>query len=137
MSDSAMGTAPRPEERSVSELVTDVTTQATTLLRKEVELAMSELKDEMKRAAKAGGMLSGAAVSGYFALLFASLAAAWVLDRRLPRHWAFALVAMAHGAMAASLLKLGHEEVKQLDPVPTETIETLKDTVEVARSAVG
>lgn len=129
MSDSATS----PSDKPVSELVSDAAEKVSTLLRKEVELAVAELRDEVKRAARAGGMLSGAALSGYLALLFGSFALAWFLDRRLPRFVAFGLVSLLHGATAAVLLKYGHEEIKQVDPVPTQAIETLKETVEFAR----
>ena len=103
-------------------------------IRREIELAVAELKDEVKQAAKAGGMLGAAALNGYLALLFGSLAAAWFLDRKLPRFLAFGLVSLLHGIAAASLLKLGHQEMMQVDPVPTQTIETLKDHVEFAKN---
>ena len=137
MTDATLDTGRRPVDRPVGELMADVASQLSALLRQEVELAVSELKDEVKQAIKAGGMLSGAAVSGYLAVLFASLAAAWFLDRKLPRFLAFGLVAMLHGVAAAALLKLGHEGIKQIDPVPTETIETLKENVEFAKDPTG
>lgn len=133
MSDAAVGTEPSPVDKPVPELIADMTSQVTALMRKEVELAMTELREEMKQAAKAGGMLSGGALSGYLALLFGSFAVAWFLDRKLPRPLAFGLVAMMHGAAAGTLLNLGRQEIKQVDPVPTETIETLKETVEWAK----
>ena len=134
MDDTAVGTESAPAERPVSDLVAEVGSQVSALLGKEVELAVAELKDEVKQAAKAGGMLTGAALSGYLALLFGSLAAAWFLDRKLPRFLAFGLVSLLHGIAAAALLKLGHQEMMQVDPVPTQTIETLKENVEFARS---
>jgi apolipoprotein N-acyltransferase len=92
------------------------------------------LKEELRQAAKAGGMLSGGALSGYLALLFGSFALAWLFDRKWPRPLAFGLVATMHGAAAAALLKLGHHEIKQVDPVPTQTVETLEENVEWAKA---
>ena len=126
--------SPGSDGKPASELVADVTAQVSTLLGKQVDLAVAELRDEVKQAVKAGGMLGGAAASGYFALLFGSLAMAWWLDRKLPRFVAFGLVAALHGAAAAALLKLGQEEMRQVDPVPTQTIETLKEHVEFAKT---
>jgi uncharacterized membrane protein YqjE len=137
MSDAAVGTEPSPEDKPVAELIADMTSHVTDLLRKEVELAVTELREEVKQAAKAGGMLSGAALSGYLALLFGSFAVAWFFDRKLPRPVAFGLVATMHGAAAATLLNLGQQEIKQVDPVPTQTIETLKENVEWAKSQAG
>lgn len=134
MSDASVDTGTSPRDKPVGELMADMTSQLTALLRNEVDLAMTELKDEMKQAAKAGGMLSAAALNGYFALLFGSFAAAWFLDRKLPRPLAFTLVAMMHGTAAATLLKLGHQEIRQVDPVPTQTIDTLKENLEFAKA---
>ncbi len=119
---------PVEDERSVVQLVADMTAQLSTLLRNEMELAVAELKDEMKQAAKAGGMLGGGALSGYFALLFASLALAWAFDKRMSRGKAFFLVAVLHGVTAATLLARGRREIEQVDPVPTQTVETLKES---------
>ena len=124
-------------EKPVGDLLADMTSKIDTLLRKQVEMAVVELKDEVRQAAKAGGMLSGAALSGYLSLLFASFGLAWFFDRKLPRWMAFFLVAGLHGAAAASLLKRGTEEMKQVDPVPTQTVETLKENVEWAKSQAG
>ena len=121
------------ETRPVGDLVSDVTAQLTDLLGKEVELAVAELRGEVKQALKAGGMVGGAAMNGWMAMVLGSLALAWFLDRRLPRFVAFGLVAALHAAAAAALLKRGQEEMKQVDPVPTQTIESLKDHVDFAR----
>lgn len=121
----------------VGQLLADATASATTLLRKEVEMAVLELKGEARQAAKAGGMLSAGALSGYFSLLFASFGLAWFLDRRLPRPLAFFVVAGVHGATAAALLGQGRRELAQVDPVPTQTIETVKENVEWAKAQAG
>ena len=134
MSDAGVPTEAGLADKPVGELIADMTSQVTTLLRKELDMAMIELRDEMRQAAKAGGMLSGAALSGYMSLLFGSFAAAWLLARKLPRPLAFGLVAAVYGASAAALLKRGHEEMKQVDPVPTQTVETLKENVEWAKA---
>ncbi|HEX2273603.1 MAG TPA: phage holin family protein [Acidimicrobiales bacterium] len=134
MSDAAVSSEPSPSDKPVAELVTDMTSQVTDLLRKELEMAVTELKAEMRQAAKAGGMLTGAALSGYLSLLFGSFALAWFLDRKLPRPLAFGLVAALHGTAAATLAKAGREEIKQVDPVPSQTIETLKENVDWAKA---
>jgi len=57
-----------------------MTGEISSLMRNEVQLAKVELKKEAGRAGKAGGMLGAGALTAYFALLFASLAMAWLLD---------------------------------------------------------
>ena len=123
--------------KPVPELLADMTSKVSELMRKEVEMAVVELKAEVRQAAKAGGMLGGAALSGYLAVLFASFGLAWWFDRKLPRWMAFFLVAGLHGAAAATLLKRGTEEMQQVDPVPHEAVETFKESVEWAKAQAG
>ena len=129
-----LSTEPVPEERPVGQLVADMTSQIGALIRKEVELAREELRDEVRQAAKAGGMLGGGALTGYFSLLFASLALAWFLDKRMPRSVAFFLVAALHGTAAVALLARARQEIEQVDPVPRETVETIREDVEFVKS---
>jgi uncharacterized membrane protein YqjE len=121
-------------DQSIGQLVSEVTDQIGTLVRKQLEMAVVELRDELRRAVKAGGMLSGGAVSGYLALLFASLALAWALDSKMPRPVAFFTVAVLHGLAAGALLRLAQQEVEQVDPVAKQTVESLKDNLEWAKA---
>jgi uncharacterized membrane protein YoaK (UPF0700 family) len=66
-------------DRSLGDLISEVTQDLSTLLRQEVELAKAEVQQSAKRAGKGAGMLSGAAVAGYFVVLFASLALWWAI----------------------------------------------------------
>ena len=65
-------------DRSLGDLISEVTQDLSTLLRQEVELAKAEVQQSAKRAGKGAGMLSGAAVAGYF-VVFASLALWWAI----------------------------------------------------------
>ena len=112
----------------------DMTSEPSTLMRKEVELAKVELKEEVAKAGKAGGMFGAGAVTGYLALLFASFTVAWLLDEVMHVAPAFLLVAMLHGIAAYLLVSRGRQEIKQVDPVPQQTVETLKEDVEWARA---
>ena len=132
------GPAPQTADgKPVAELLGEMTNSVTTLIRKEVEMAVSELKDEARQAAKAGGMLSGGALSGYLSLLFGSFGLAWWLDRKLPRPLAFFTVAALHGAAAGVLLNQGRQEMQQVDPVPHQTVESVKENVEWAKAQTG
>src|SRR5689334_15003145 len=64
----------KAEHASIGDLVGDISQGLSTLLRQEVELAKAELKQTTSRAGKAAGMFGGAAVAGWMALLFLSLA---------------------------------------------------------------
>jgi uncharacterized membrane protein YqjE len=132
--DPGLQTEPKAPERSLGELFGDMTSEVSTLMRKEVELAKVELKEEVSKAGKAGGMLGGGAVTAYFALLFLSFALAWLLDEWMHTALAFLIVAVLYGIAAAVLLSKGRNEIKQVQPVPRQTAETLREDVEWARA---
>ena len=89
---SGLQTEPARPDKSLGELVAEMTGEISALMRKEVELAKVEIKEEVGRAGKAGGMLGAGAGAGYFALLFVSLALAWLLDQAMPIVLAFLIV---------------------------------------------
>ena len=66
-------------DRSLGDLISEVTTDLSTLMRQELELAKAELQQTATRAGKGAGMLGGAAVAGYFVLLFVSIALWWAI----------------------------------------------------------
>ncbi|MCU1343783.1 MAG: hypothetical protein JWL70_49 [Acidimicrobiia bacterium] len=121
------------ENRSVGELFKEFTTDISTLMRKEIELARIELKDEVAKGARAGGMLGATALAGYMALLMASFAAAWGLAEVMPTGWAFLIVAVVYGIVAAVLYSRGRRELRQMQLKPEQTIQTLKEDVQWAK----
>ena len=66
-------------DRSLGDLISEVTQDLSTLMRQELELAKAELQQSASRAGKGAGMLGGAAVAGYFVLLFVSIALWWAI----------------------------------------------------------
>jgi len=117
------------DTRSVGELVGDVAKDLSTLMRQEVELAKVELKQEASKAAKAGGLLGGAGVAGPLLAIFASLAPMFALGSVMPLRWAALIVAALWGVVAAVLYAMGRSQLKTIDPVPRQTVETVKEDV--------
>jgi hypothetical protein len=124
-----------PEEGpSLGDLFGDLSRDFTTLMRQEVELAKTELREEAAKAGKAGGMFGGAAVAGYMCLLLLSFAAAWGLSEVIPEGFAFLIVAAVYGIAAAVLFMKGRSQMREVRPVPDETVETLKEDVQWAKA---
>ena len=132
--DTGLRTEPKQPDKSLGELVSDMTSEISVLMRKEMQLAKVELKEEAGRAGKPAGMLGAGAFCAYFALLFASLALAWLLDQVMPVPLAFFIVAVLYGIVAAVLITQGRTRLKQIDPVPRQTVETLKEDVAWAKA---
>lgn len=128
-------TAPS-DDRTIGELLGDATRDLGTLVRQEIELAKVEIKDEVTRAGKAGGMLGGTAIAAWMSLLLLSFAAAWGLSEVMPEGVAFLIVGLAFAAVAAVLYLKGREELKNVNPVPQQTIDTLKEDAQWARQRI-
>lgn len=127
--------ASRTEDRSLSELLSDVTGELATLFRKEVELAKVETTEQVSRAVKAGAMLGAAAVLAVLTLALLGSAAAWGLAEVMPAGVAFLVVAVVFGIVAAVLGSIGKKRIASVDPVPNQTVQTLKADVQEARDS--
>jgi uncharacterized membrane protein YqjE len=123
-----------PDERSLGQIVSDVSNDFATLMKQEVELAKVELKQEMTKAAKGAGMLGGAGLSGWFVLLFLSLALVFLLDNWLPVEVAALLTALLWAVIAAVLAAVGRKKLKEANPELPKTQQTLKEDVQWARA---
>jgi hypothetical protein len=131
---------PAPQEatgqprESTGHLVAEVAADVSTLFRQEVALAKAEIREEAVKAGKGMGMFAGAGGAGYFALLFALLAAMFGLAEAMAPGWAALIVAAVLGAVAAVLAVVGRRTVRTVHPTPTQTVETLREDVQWAQS---
>ena len=125
----------RTEERPLAELLSNVTNEIAMLFRKEVELARVETTEQVSRAAKAGGMLGAAAVIGFIDLILFSFAAAWALSEVVPEGVAFLIVGVVFAVVTAVLAVAGKKRMAGVNPVPNQTVQTLKADVQVAKDS--
>ena len=119
---------------SVGELFSQLGHQVGELVGKEMQLARSELRGELAKGVKATASLSGAAVVGLVALVFLSSAAAWGLAEVMSPGWAFLIVGTVQVAVAGLLFLTGRSQAAEVDPVPHQTLQTLKEDAQWARS---
>jgi hypothetical protein len=122
------------DERSIADLVGDVTRDLTQLLREEVELTKAELREEATKAGKAGAMLGGAGAGALLVAIFASLAVMFGLGEVMPLGWAALIVAAVWAVVTAILAMSGRTRLREVNPTPQRTIDTLKEDVEWARN---
>jgi len=125
-------TQPQRPELSLGELFSEMTSDLSTLMRKEIELAKVEAKEEATRAGKGAGMFAGAALAGWLALIFVSFAVAWLLDQAMNTALAFALVGVVWAIIGAVLAMRGKTEIKKVRPLPA-TVQTVKEDVQWAK----
>ena len=125
-------TQPMRPDRSLGELFGEMTTEMSTLLRKEIELAKLEAKEEATRLGRGAAMLGGAGLAGWFFLLFVSLALAWLLDQAMNTALAFLIVGLVWAGVAAVLALKGKQDIKSVGAMP-QTTQSLKEDVEWAK----
>lgn len=122
------------ETRSLGEIVGDISKDMTTLMRQEMDLARTELKQEVSKLGKGAGMLGGAGIAGYLTLFFLSLALTYLLDNWMPVELAALIVALLWGIVAAVLALRGKAEIKEANPQLPNTQESLKEDVQWAKA---
>ena len=122
--------APRSGEQSVGELVREVTTHLSTLVRAEVELAKSEVTAEVKKGVTGSVFFAVAAVIGLFSLFFLFFTLAELLALVLLRWAAFAIVFGLMLLGAAVFGFLGYQKVRKIRK-PERTIDSLRESAQV------
>lgn len=139
--DPVLGTAPAepmppstPDQRSLGDIGGDVAADLSTLLKQEVNLAKTELKQEAVKAGKGAGLLGGAGVAAHLVLVFLSLTVMFLLANWLPLEVA-ALVVTVIWAVAAAVLGLaGKKALQHTNPQLPKTQQTLKEDAAWARA---
>jgi MFS family permease len=125
-------------ERPIGELVKQLADQTSTLVRQEIELAKAELSEKGRQAGQGAGLLAGAAVIGLLAAGALTAFLILLLDGALANWWAALVVAVAFAAIAAVLALAGKKKVQAAaPPAPQQTVETVKEDVEWAKTQAG
>jgi hypothetical protein len=125
---------PPATDASLGQLFSGLTTDMSELVRDELALAKVELKEEISKVGRAGGMFGGAALAAYMTVVLLSFAAAWGLAEVMAIGWAFLIVTAIWGAAAALLYLRGREQLDKVHPKPEQTIDTLKEDVQWAKN---
>jgi uncharacterized membrane protein YqjE len=122
-------------DRSLGELLKQLSQETTQLVHQELELAKAELQHKGKQAGAGAGMFGGAGALGLAALGALTACLILALDTVMPAWLAALIVAVVYGIVAFVLVKQGQAKIKQATPpVPEQTIETVKEDVEWART---
>jgi hypothetical protein len=127
---------PAAEERSLGDLFSEMTQQLQVLMRKEIELAKVEAKEQVSQAGKTAAIFGAMAVVGLIAALILAMAAAWGLAEVMPVGLAFLLVGVVLLIVTLALLQSGKKRAAALRPVPAQTIATVKGDVDEAKNAL-
>jgi hypothetical protein len=119
-----------PDDRSLGDLFGELSQKASTLVRQEVQLAKVEMKQKATEASveiatiTVGGFIANAALLAFTAALVLGLA-------EFMAPWLAALIVSLGLALVAGLLiAKGVKALREMDPVPEQTVTTLKEDKE-------
>jgi uncharacterized membrane protein YqjE len=122
-------------DRSLGELLRQLSQETTQLVHQELELAKAELQQKGRQAGAGAGMFGGAGALGLAALGALTACFILALNAIMPAWLAALIVAVVYGVIAVVLVKQGQAKLRQATPpVPEQTIETVKEDVEWART---
>jgi len=128
------GGPPEPTDAtppSLGELLGEVSKDLSELVRQELALAKAEATQTATRAGKGVGMFAGAALAGYFVLLFLSVAGWWGLGDAIGRGWSALVVMLVWAIIAAVLAVLGRSALAAAKGLPqtTDTVKRIPDAL--------
>jgi hypothetical protein len=121
-------------ERTVAQLVTDLSEQSSRLVRDEMKLAMTEIQGKAKRLGVGAGLAGAAGVIALFALGTLIATAVLAIDLVLPA-WAAALIVGGALVLLAGLLALvGRQQMKRATPpMPREAVISVRKDIDTVR----
>jgi len=146
MATNEMSTAPNPDpanlsppstdphQKSLGELFSDLTRESATLVRQEVALARAEIGQKAARLGKDVGMIAAGGAVAYAGLIVILFGFALGLVALGMAAWAaYLLVGLVIGLIGGLIAWQGMSGLKHNDPIPHETVETLKEDARWAK----
>ena len=122
-------------ERPLGEVAKDLTSDLSLLVRQEIELAKAEMTQKGRTAALGASMFGGASIVGLCAAGALTASLVLVFSLFLPEWAAALIIGAALAATAYLLVRKGRERLADAGkPIPEQTIETVKEDVEWAKT---
>jgi cytochrome c biogenesis protein CcdA len=118
-----------PGERSISAVLTDIVRNIQEIVRGEIRLAGSEVREELRSARGAAGLVLAGAVAGAFSVFFLLLAAFTALSRVMVPWAAGVCIAAALAIVALACCGMGLGRLRKARPAqkaPTSVKENLE-----------
>jgi hypothetical protein len=121
-------------EQPIGELLKSLSQETTRLVKLELDLAKAEVTQKGKQAGVGAGLLGGAGVAGLLALGALTACLIALLSEWMDTWLAALIVTVIWAAIAAVLALRGKERVKEAVPPAPQTVETVKEDVQWAKT---
>jgi hypothetical protein len=115
------------DERSIGELFSELSRETTELFRQEVQLAKAEMSQKASRVGKNVGFLVVGGVVAYTGVLALVAAGIILLGQVIPYWLSAGIIGLVIALVGLFLVVKGANTLRQEDPAPRETVETLKE----------
>jgi len=115
------------DQQSLGTLVTGIVEDLQNVVRGEITLAKTELKEEAAVAGRGAGMLAAGGIVGLVAFIFLMLGVTYLINRWLTMWQSAAIVGAVLLVVAIILLKVGQKKLSAASLTPTQTIDSLKE----------
>lgn len=122
------------QQRNILSIVQSIAEDASTLVRKEIELARQEIVEALSARLKAAAALAAAGVMGFMGVVFLAASAAAALDNVMAQWLSRLVVAAAFLLLAGAAVGFSLLRSKRPPLAPAETARTVKEDVEWAKA---
>jgi uncharacterized membrane protein YqjE len=117
-------------ERSTTDLIKDIIGSVQEIVRSEVRLATTETKEKAVDTGKSAGMLVAGGIVGLYAAAFGLVVIYNVLSNFMWPWLAALILAVVLSVVAIAMIEKGRKKLKQINPKPERTAESVKEDVE-------
>lgn len=122
-------------DASIGELMSQLSSQLSRLVRDEMHLAQKEFQQSAKHAGAGAGLFSAAGLLAFFGLASLIATAIAALALALPT-WAAALIVAAALLLAAGVAALlSKNQAKEVTPAAPQTVASVKQDVQAVKDA--
>jgi membrane protein len=122
--------SPSQSQRSVADVLQDIVDNLQLIIRDEFRLARAEVEGKAHRAARPASILAAGTVLGLYGLGFLLLAAVYGLSLVIAPWLAALLIGAVLAIVAAIVISSGRNRLRQIDPVPEKTVQSMKENVQ-------
>jgi Putative Actinobacterial Holin-X, holin superfamily III len=125
------------DDRSLKDLLVDLSNSITTLFRKELQLARAETSEKVTQIGVALGSIAGGAILALAALIVLLQALViGIAEAGVPAGWASLIVGVIVAVIAYILIHKGTSDLKASNLAPSRTVDSLKRDAQVAKEQV-
>jgi len=123
-------------EPTLGDLFTSLTSDLTTLVRKEIDLARTETMEKVTGVTRNVVMMVAGGLVAYAGLIALIMAAIFLLDQSLSLWVSALIVGIIVVIIGAILLMVGKSSLSSMTVVPEKTVESMKENTEWAKEQV-